>query len=152
MNLEEFTALVVEDISKFEQLTNLHLTEDDLRIISMNRFASLERSITRPFTESEYRHVLQTNLPFEYIEQELLERSLTIEERLEQEELTSLPYQELVDDRISISSGKIIKSLEQQNIKPTRAQLEQVNEFIGVLIEFLLFLLHVDSTTTSRTR
>ncbi len=152
MNLEEFTALVVEDISKFEQLTNLHLTEDDLRIISMNRFASLERSITRPFTESEYRHVLQTNLPFEYVEQELLKRSLTIEERLEQEELISLPYQELIDDRTFLFSGKIIESLEQQNIKPTRAQLEQVNEFIGVLIEFLLFLLHVDSTTTSRTR
>ncbi len=152
MNLEEFTALVLEDIPKFEQITNLHLTEDDLRILSMNRFASLERSITRHLTESEYRHLLQTNLPFDYIEQELLQRPLTTEERIEQEELSLLPYQELFDDRTSISYGKITKDLEQKNIKLTRAQLEQVNEFFLLIsFEILISLLHIDSTTTSRT-
>lgn len=127
MNLEEFTALVLEDIPKFEQLTYLHLTEDDLRIISMNRFASLEQAITRPLNEFEYRHLLQTNLPFEYIQEKLLKRSLTSEERLEYEELALLPYQELVEDKTSMSYGEI---LEKQNIKLTHKQLEQVNKFL----------------------
>jgi hypothetical protein len=147
MNLEEFTALVLENIPKFEQLTNLHLTEDDLRIISMNRFASLEQSINRSLTESEYRHLLKTELPFDYIEQELLERPLTTEERIEQEELTLLPYQELLDDK----NEKIRENLEQQNIKLNRLQLEKVNEFLVNFIEHLISLLHVDSTKTSRT-
>jgi hypothetical protein len=120
MNLEEFTALVLEDIPKFEQLTNLHLTEDDLRIISMNRFASLERSMNRSLTESEYRHLLKTELPFDYIEQELLKRPLTTEERIEQEEL--------IDDKTSISYGKIRENLKQKNIKLTRVQLEKVKK------------------------
>jgi hypothetical protein len=124
MNLEEFTALVLEDIPKFEQLTNLHLTEDDLRIISMNRFALLERSMNRSLTESEYRHLLQTELPFDYIERELLKRPLTTEERIEQEELILLPYQELFDNKTSVSYGKIRLSL-----KLNRVQLEKVNEF-----------------------
>jgi hypothetical protein len=147
MNLEEFTALVLENIPKFEQLTNLHLTEDDLRIISMNRFASLEQSINRSLTESEYRHLLKTELSFDYIEQELLERPLTTEERIEQEELTLLPYQELLDDK----NEKIRENLEQQNIKLNRLQLEKVNEFLVNFIEHLISLLHVDSTKTSRT-
>ena len=109
MNPEEMTALILEDASKFEQLTNIHLTEDDLRIISMNRFASLERSMNRLLTESEYSHLLQTNPPFDYIEQELLKRSLSPEERIEQEELFA------------------IKNLEKQNIELTHAQLNQVN-------------------------
>jgi len=83
----ELSALVLEDIPQFEQITNVHLTEDDLRIISMNRFASLEQSLTRQLTESEYRHLLQTNSPIDYIEQEILKRPLTKEERVEQDEL-----------------------------------------------------------------
>lgn len=127
MNLEEFTALVLEDISKFEQFTNLHLTEDDLRIISMNRFSSFERILSRPLTELEYRHLLETSVPFDYIEQKLLQRPLTSEEHLEYEELSLLPYQELVEDKTMISYGKILENLEQQNIKLTHSQLEQVH-------------------------
>ncbi|CAF0769866.1 unnamed protein product [Adineta steineri] len=122
MNLEEFTAFVLEDISKFEQLTNIHLTEDDLRIISMNRFASIERLIMRRLTEAEYRYLLQTNSPFDYIEKELLKRPLTTDEHTEQEELTILLYQ----DVCPVFNGKILDSLEQQNIKLTHIQLEQI--------------------------
>lgn len=87
MTSDELTALVLEDIPKFERMTKIHLTENDLRIISMNRFASLERSLTRQLTESEYRHLLQTDSPIYYIEEEILKRPLTQEERIEQEEL-----------------------------------------------------------------
>ncbi|CAF4440723.1 unnamed protein product, partial [Rotaria magnacalcarata] len=65
----------------------------------MNRFSSLEQSITRYLTESEYRYLLHHELPFDYIEQALLKRPLTIEERNEQEELTLQPYQDLVPDK-----------------------------------------------------
>jgi hypothetical protein len=92
----------------------------------MNRFASLERSLTHSLTESEYRYLLQTDSPFDYIEQELLKRLLTAEERIEHEELSLLPYQELVRDKTSIFYGKVAESLEKQNIKLTHAQLEQV--------------------------
>jgi hypothetical protein len=152
MTLEEFTALVLEDIPKFEQLTGLQLTENDLRIITMNRFASLERSLTRPLTESEYRYLLQTDSPFDYIEQELLKRSLTTEERIEHEELTLLPYQELVHDKTSITYGKVAESLEKQNIKLTHAQLEQVKALLMNLIIVLISLVHIDSSSPSRTR
>jgi hypothetical protein len=152
MTLEEFTALVLEDIPKFERLTGLQLTENDLRIITMNRFASLERSLTRPLTESEYRYLLQTDSPFDYIEQELLKRSLTTEERIEHEELTLLPYQELVHDKTSITYGKVAESLEKQNIKLTHAQLEQVKALLMNLIIVLISLVHIDSSSPSRTR
>jgi len=151
MNLEEFTAFVLEDIQKFEQLTSIDLTIDDLRIISMNRFASLERSMTRYLTESEYRSLLETNLPLDYIEQELLKRPLTTDEQIEQEELTFLPYQEVLTNKISIPYGKITENLQQQNIKLTHTQLEQVNELLMNIIELVISLLHVDSPTTSRT-
>jgi hypothetical protein len=118
MNSEELTALVLEDIPKFEQLTNIHLTEDDLRIISMNRFASLEQSMARHLTESEYRHLLEKILAFDYIEQELLKRPLTKEERIEQEELTLLPYEELFPNQTY------------RKVKLTHAQIDQVNKLL----------------------
>jgi hypothetical protein len=127
MNLEEFTAFVSEDIERFEQLTNVRLTEDDLRIISMNRFESIERSMTRHLTESEYRHLLQTNLVFDYIEQELLKRPLTTEERIEQEEL------------FVIKTSKVTEGL------------EQVNKSLIDIIKILISLLSIDSPRTSRT-
>ncbi|CAF3131952.1 unnamed protein product [Rotaria sp. Silwood2] len=135
MNLEELTALVLEDIRKFEQFTNIHLTENDLRIISMNRFSSLEQSINRQLTESEYRYLLQNHLSFDYIEQKLLQRPLTIEERIEQEELTLQPYQEYFTDKTSILSRKFIDNLEQQNIKLTHIQLEQILQYRAQLVD-----------------
>lgn len=112
MTLEEWTALVVEDIPKFEQLTRLQLNDDDLRILSMNRFASLARSLARSMTDSEYRHLLQTDSPLDYIEQELLKRPLTEEERIEQEEL--------------IFDGKMAKVLAKEKTELSHDQLEQV--------------------------
>ncbi|CAF3690242.1 unnamed protein product [Rotaria sordida] len=136
MNLEELTALVLEDIQKFEQLTNIHLTTDDLRIISMNRFSSLEQSITRQLTESEYRYLLENHLSFDYIEQKVLKRPLTVEERIEQEELTLQPYQELFTDKTSILSRKFIDNLkQQQNIKLTHTQLEQILQYRAQLVD-----------------
>lgn len=134
MTLEERTALVLEDIAKFERLTDLQLTEDDLRIISMNRFASLERSLTRRITEPEYRHLLQTDLPLTYIEQELLKRSLTTEERTEQEELTFLPYRELLPGEASASSDRVTKNPAKQSIELTHAQQEQVKSSFAILL------------------
>ncbi|UJR22823.1 hypothetical protein I4U23_025853 [Adineta vaga] len=122
MNLDEYTAIVFENVAQFEQLTNLHLTEDDLHVISMNRFTSLERVMNRHLTESEYRRLLLTNTSFEYIEKELLGRSMTIDERTEQEELAFLPYQEV----FSITLGNVWESLQQQNITPNYAQLEEI--------------------------
>ena len=130
MNLEEMTALVLEDIPRFEKLTNIHLTEDDIRIISMNRFGSIERSLNRNLTESEYRYLLENYLPFNYVEEQLLKRSLTREERIEQEELTFLSYHELFPDNTSVDVRNLMNNLEQQNIKLTRLQLEQVNNEI----------------------
>ncbi|CAF4852119.1 unnamed protein product, partial [Rotaria magnacalcarata] len=63
--------------------------------------------------------------PFDYIEQALLKRPLTIEERNEQEELTLQPYQDLVPDKNSIASGKLKESLIQKNVQLTHAQLQQ---------------------------
>ncbi|CAF3029187.1 unnamed protein product, partial [Rotaria sp. Silwood2] len=123
------------DIRKFEQFTNIHLTENDLRIISMNRFSSLEQSINRQLTESEYRYLLQNHLSFDYIEQKLLQRPLTIEERIEQEELTLQPYQEYFTDKTSILSRKFIDNLEQQNIKLTHIQLEQILQYRAQLVD-----------------
>ncbi|CAF4805570.1 unnamed protein product [Rotaria sp. Silwood1] len=136
MNLEELTALIFEDISKFEKLTNLYLTEIDLRIISMNRFSSLEQSLNRQLTEFEYRYLLQNNLSYDYIEQKLLQRSLTIEERIEQEELTLQSYQQLFpNNNISILSQNFIDILEQENIKLTHKQLEQILQYRAQLID-----------------
>ncbi|CAF4987682.1 unnamed protein product, partial [Rotaria socialis] len=81
----------------------------------------LEQSITRHLTESEYRYLLQNELPFDYIEQALLRRPLTIEECSEQEELTLQPYQDLVPDKNSIVSGKFKESLTQKNVQLTHA-------------------------------
>lgn len=128
MTLEEWTALVLEDIPRFEQLTDLQLTEDDLRIISMDRFASLERLLARPMTDSEYRHLLQTDSPLDYIEQELLKRSLTTEEHIEQEDLAFAPYESFASD------GKVAKALVKQHIELTHAQLEQVKNVPNHLI------------------
>lgn len=131
MTLQEWTALVLEDIPKFERLTNLQLTDDDLRIISMNRFASLERSLARPMTDSEYRHLLQTDSPLDYIEEELLKRPLTTDERMEQEELTFALYQTPTSD------GKMAKILAKENLELTHTQLEHVmhslhNHLLGI--------------------
>lgn len=120
-------ALVLENIESFEQTTKIRLSIDDLRIISMNRFSSLERSMNHVLTEFEYRYLLQHHLPLDHIEQELLKRPLTLEERIEQQELTLLPYQKLLPDEVPISSEGIVKSLEEQNITLSQAQLEQVN-------------------------
>ena len=114
MTLDEFTALVVEDISKFEDLTHIQLTADDLRIISMNRFASLERSLDRSLTGEEYRQLLQTRAPHLVIERDLLRRPLTLEERIELEELTMSPSRDLL-------------STDRQRIQPTRTQLDDVS-------------------------
>lgn len=98
MTLEESSALVLEDIPEFEHLTNLSLTETDLRILSMERFASIERRMDRSLLTSEYRHLLQTDLPIDYIERDLLRRPLTIDERHEQEEFASLRHEDLAAD------------------------------------------------------
>ncbi|CAM4915049.1 unnamed protein product [Rotaria socialis] len=132
---EELTAFIFEDIHKFEQLTKIHLRDDDLRILSMNRFSSLEQSITRHLTESEYRYLLQNELPFDYIEQALLRRPLTIEERSEQEELTLQPYQDLVPDKNSIVSGKFKESLTQKNVQLTHAQLQQILQYRAQVVD-----------------
>ncbi|CAF5060479.1 unnamed protein product, partial [Rotaria magnacalcarata] len=132
---EELTAFIFEDIHKFEQLTNIHLRDDDLRILSMNRFSSLEQSITRYLTESEYRYLLHNELPFDYIEQALLKRPLTIEERNEQEELTLQPYQDLVPDKNSIASGKLKESLIQKNVQLTHAQLQQILQYRAQVVD-----------------
>ena len=81
MTFEESSALIREDVQKFEQMTNLSLTETDLRILSMERFASIERRMSRSLLPSEYRHLLQTNLPVDYIERELLQRPLHTDEQ-----------------------------------------------------------------------
>ena len=98
MTVEESRALILEEIPKFEDLTNLILTETDLRIVSMERFASIERRMDRSLLTSEYRHLLQTELPIDYIERELLRRPLTIDERHEQEEFASLRHEYLAPD------------------------------------------------------
>ncbi|CAF1222036.1 unnamed protein product [Adineta ricciae] len=122
MNLEEYTAIVFENVPQFEQLTNLQLTVDDFHIIFMNRFASLERVMARPLTELEYRRLFQANSYIEYFEKELLQRSLTDNECTEQEDLMLLPYHDI----LSISAKNVWESLKQQNIKPSYEQLEEV--------------------------
>ncbi|CAF5005352.1 unnamed protein product, partial [Rotaria magnacalcarata] len=101
----------------------------------MNRFSSLEQSITRYLTESEYRYLLHNELPFDYIEQALLKRPLTIEERNEQEELTLQPYQDLVPDKNSIASGKLKESLIQKNVQLTHAQLQQILQYRAQVVD-----------------
>ncbi|CAF0888177.1 unnamed protein product [Adineta ricciae] len=122
MNLEEYTAIVFENIPQFEQLTNLQLTVNDFRVIFMNRFASLERVMARPLTELEYRQLFQANSCIEYFEKELFHRSLTNDEYTEQEDLMFLPYRGI----LSISSKNVWESLKQQNINPSYEQLEEV--------------------------
>ena len=134
MNLEEFTALVLEDTNKFEQLTHIQLTDDDLRITSMNRFASLERSLGRQLTGEEYRQLLQTSQPHLAMERELLQRPLTLEERIEHEELALSPYRDLLLTTGSIADKSIADHLESQNIKPTRTQLDDVGDTAALML------------------
>ncbi len=100
----------------------------------MNRFASLERFLTYSLTASEYRHLLQTDSPFDYIEHE---------------ELSLLPYQEL---QFVIKLLSPMEKLQKASKKKlTHAQLEQVKALFRNFIAVLISLVHVDSSTTSRT-
>ena len=124
MNLEEYTAIVFENIPQFEQLTNLQLTVNDFRVIFMNRFASLERVMARTLTELEYRQLFQANSCIEYFEKELIQRSLTNDECTEQEDLMFLPYHDI----LSVSATNVWESLKQQNIKLSYERLEEVEQ------------------------
>ena len=77
----EEAALVSEKIDEFEKSTSLNLTVTDLRILSMERFAPIERILDRKLNLSDYPRLLQLNTSVDYIEEELLKRPLSNEER-----------------------------------------------------------------------
>jgi hypothetical protein len=112
LTFDEFNALVREDIEQFELLTGMHLTRTDLRILSMDRYTSLERTIGRPLSTVEYRQLLRqvTSQSLDFIEREILCRSLTIDERCE--------YDEFVRSTCSTV-----------NIDSLRYELEQVDRY-----------------------
>ena len=140
MNLEESTALFLEDINKFERLTRIQLTDDDLRIICMNRFASLERSLGRQLTGRECRQLLQTSLPHVAIERDLLQRPLTLEDRIKHKELALSPYRDFLLTTASIADDSVAGYLERQNIKPTKTQLDDVGDTGTLMLDrFTLF-------------
>ena len=107
----------------------------------MNRFASLERSLGRQLTGEEYRQLLQTSQPEVAIERDLLQRPLTLDERIEHEELALSPYRDLLLTNATISDETVAGYLESQNIKPTRTQLTDGSETIALILDrFTMFL------------
>ncbi|CAF0929272.1 unnamed protein product, partial [Didymodactylos carnosus] len=135
LTTDEYLSVVCEDIEQVEMLTKLKLNINDLRIITMDRFHNvIEHALsTYQLNESEIRTFLNVVDKEHYIEQHLLKRNLSLDEKIELEELSVLPYYQLFEEHFyqvkrDILQGKVIQTLDNFKIIPTHEQLQKVLE------------------------